>query len=143
LANVGAGAWNPDRDARPWIRFCLLAHLRQAMTVQRRMNETARLWSELEVFITNERLYERMIYALYEASIGLKVRSARYRSHAEVSSQIAARDLRILTEKGFLVARGEKRGRVYIASPRLIELRDKTREMRLPNPTLLDLFANR
>lgn len=105
------------------------------------MNEIARLWSELEVFITNERLYERMIYALYEASIGLKVRSSRYRTQAEVSSQIAARDLRILTEKGFLVARGEKRGRTYLASPRLVELRDKTREPRLPGPTPLDLFG--
>jgi Fic family protein len=141
LADVGAGTWHPDRDARPWIRFCLLAHLQQAMTVQRRMNEIARLWNELEVFITNERLYDRMIFALYEASIGLKVRSARYSAQAEVSSQVATRDLRILVEKGFLVAKGEKRGRVYISSPRLVEMRDKTREPRAPTPTQLTLFG--
>src|SRR5687767_8009543 len=23
LAEVGQGAWNPERDARPWLRFCL------------------------------------------------------------------------------------------------------------------------
>jgi Fic family protein len=32
LAEVGAGSWNPHRNARPWIRFCLTAHYRQAMT---------------------------------------------------------------------------------------------------------------
>lgn len=26
LADVGAGSWNPKRDARPWVRFCLRAH---------------------------------------------------------------------------------------------------------------------
>lgn len=26
LADVGAGSWHPERDARPWIRFCLRAH---------------------------------------------------------------------------------------------------------------------
>jgi len=30
LAQVGGGSWQPERDTRPWIRFILTAHLRQA-----------------------------------------------------------------------------------------------------------------
>ena len=30
LAEVGAGSWHPERNATPWIRFILTAHLRQA-----------------------------------------------------------------------------------------------------------------
>ncbi|MEO6867408.1 MAG: hypothetical protein ABI200_05255 [Gaiellales bacterium] len=30
LADVGQGAWRPENGAVPWVRFCLLAHLRQA-----------------------------------------------------------------------------------------------------------------
>jgi len=32
LADVGQGSWNPENDARPWVRFCLTAHYRQART---------------------------------------------------------------------------------------------------------------
>ncbi|MGH3870317.1 MAG: Fic family protein [Pseudonocardiaceae bacterium] len=28
LREVGGGAWQPDRDVRPWIRYMLTAHLR-------------------------------------------------------------------------------------------------------------------
>ena len=40
LAGVGRGRWNPRNDARPWIRFCLTAHYRQAKTIVRRIEET-------------------------------------------------------------------------------------------------------
>ncbi len=39
LADVGDGSWNPQRDARPWLRFCLTAHYRQAVTHLRRIEE--------------------------------------------------------------------------------------------------------
>ena len=40
LAEVGRGSWQPGNDARPWIRFILTAHLRQARTMLRRVRET-------------------------------------------------------------------------------------------------------
>jgi Fic family protein len=141
LGKVGMGVWNPGRSARPWIRFCLTAHLQQAMTVQRRMREIARLWSEIENLINRERLYGRMIYPLYEASIGLKVKTSRYVAQADISGQVAARDLRILVERKLLVSKGEKRGRVYVGSDRLFELRTKTREPRGQNLPQLELFG--
>lgn len=45
LAEVGGGSWRPERAARPWVRYMLTAHLRQARTMLRRINESERVWS--------------------------------------------------------------------------------------------------
>ena len=45
LAEVGQAAWHPQNDARPWIRFMLTAHYRQAKTHLRRIEEIERLYS--------------------------------------------------------------------------------------------------
>lgn len=138
LAEVGAGSWHPERDARPWIRFCLHAHLQQALTLDRRVREIARLWGDLESEIQRRGLHERMVTALYDAAIGFSVKSERYRLSADISGQVAARDLRTLVEHRLLVPIGEKKGRIYRASPTLFEIREKTREPRKPLPT--DIF---
>ena len=137
LRTVGAGTWHPERDATPWLKFCLMAHLQQALTVARRMREYARLWSELEAELSRRKLDERMIDALYEAALGFRVRSARYRAAAEISSQVAAKDLRALVQQGLLVPKGEKKGRTYVAAPALIGIRDGTRE---PKVALADVL---
>jgi hypothetical protein len=41
---------------------------------------------------------------------------------AEVSEQVASRDLKELVEKGLLIARGETRGRIYDGSPLIREV---------------------
>jgi Fic family protein len=138
LAEVGGGSWQPDRDARPWIRFCLQAHLQQALTVDRRIKEIARLWSDLETEIDRRKLPSRSIYALYDAAIGFRVRSDRYRISAEISGQVAAKDLQVLVKEGFLVPMGEKRGRSYTRSPFLLEMREAAREPRKELPS--DIF---
>ncbi|MGH9891312.1 MAG: Fic family protein [bacterium] len=130
LGQVGAGAWHPERDARPWVRFCMSAHLQQAFTVSRRVKEIAKLWGELEVESRRRGLDERMIYALYDAAIGIRVRSARYRLVADLSNQVATRDLRDLVQEGLLVPNGETRGRYYVASQGLREIWRRTRETR-------------
>ncbi len=136
LAEVGAGSWHPERDARPWIRFCLAAHLQQAVTVERRMRETARLWDELEAELARRKLNERMINALYEAAVGLTVKASRYRELADVSALVASRDLAALVQEGLLTPIGERRGRTYVASESLRAIRQRTREERIPAATL-------
>jgi Fic family protein len=131
LGEVGAGSWHPERDARPWIRFCLTAHYRQAMTLLRRTRETERMWAELEREVTRRQLPERVIFALADATTGLAVRSSTYRSAAEVSAQVASRDLKMLVDQKLLLPHGEKRGRSYVASERLREIRGRTREARI------------
>jgi Fic family protein len=138
LADVGAGSWHPERDARPWVRFCLKAHLHQAITVERRVKEIARLWSDLEAEIQLRKLMPRVIYALYDAAIGFRIRSERYRAAADISGQVAARDLHSLVASGLLVPKGEKRGRGYVASPVLLSIRENAREPR--KPMQVDIF---
>ena len=139
LADTGGGTWQPERDARAWVRFCLVAHFRQATSLSRRMRETARLWDALEAELTRRALDQRMIFALADAAIGLRVGSARYRSSAEASMQVAGRDLGVLVKQGLLAAVGEKRGRTYVAGALLKEIWFRTREPRAP---VLDPFAS-
>jgi len=128
LAQVGAGAWNPTRDCRPWIRFCLTAHYRQAMTFLRRTREIEKICDELEVRIKRAGLPERGVLALADAAVGYRVRNPTYRSIAEVTDATAGNDLRQLVKAGFLVPHGEKRGRFYTASPMVQEIRRKVAE---------------
>jgi Fic family protein len=135
LLKVGAGTWNPRRDARPWVRFCLTAHFRQASTILRRSNETRQTWEALEVEVKKRKLPERTILALSDAASGLRVRNAAYRSVADISVQVATKDLKLLVDSGLLISSGEKKWRSYGASNLLKELRSRSREpKRVPDP---------
>jgi Fic family protein len=123
LAVVGQGAWHPETDARPWLRFSLTAHYRQAATVQHRMKETEETWDRLEALMKKLGLAERTMPALYYAVVGFRVRNAMYRTEAEVSDLVATKDLATLVEKGLLVPKGERRGRFYVAADPLLAIR--------------------
>ncbi len=141
LAAVGGGTWNPKNDVRPWIRFNLTAHYRQAATTLSRMRMISKLWSELERQIKALSLPDRTIFALSDAAMGYHVRSSHYRNVAEVSNVVASRDLGALVRAGFLVPTGEKRGRIYNASPALRDIYVKIRsgELRdIPDPFSAD-----
>lgn len=138
LAEVGGGSWSPDSDATGWIRFILTAHYRQGLTVLRRIRESERLWEELELVIEQHGLPERTLGALWDGAIGMRVKRASYMSYAtEITEWTATSDLKRLVEAGLLEPKGERRGRYYLGSAELRELRAKTREPRggpLPDP---------
>ena len=138
LAEVGGGAWQPQRDARPWIRFVLTAYYRQARTLLRRTEEAERRGDMLERELRRRGLPERSLGALWDAALGLRVRNATYRNFAEVSLAVAGRDLRALHDAGLLVAQGQARGRHYLASDTLKALEVSIRRDRKPIP---DPFA--
>ncbi|NRD08871.1 Fic family protein [Rathayibacter agropyri] len=135
LAEVGGGNWDPARDARPWVRFMLTAHLRQAQTLQRRVREGERLWEELERIRVGLNLHERLIYAMFDAAYGYRLRNSTYKAalvqaDEEVSDQTAMRDLARLVDAGLLVANGKARGRYYSAGESLVALRREIFESR-------------
>jgi Fic family protein len=137
LAAVGQGKWNPHRDTRPWIRFNLTAHYRQAGTVLRRTEQIKKLWDALEVEIAKRNLPERVIGAVADAAMGFRVRSATYRHFADVSKVVASRDLRAAVDSGLLVPTGERRGRIYRASEEIRQIATKIRSSEpkgIPNP---------
>jgi len=132
LADVGGGSWRPERDARPWIRFTMTAHLRQIRTLVRRVKEGERLWGDLEQVAAKRGLPERSISALWDAAMGFKVRNATYRSGSDedLTEQSAGRDLRQMADLKLLIAHGEKRGRYYVAGSLLRKMRQVVIESR-------------
>jgi Fic family protein len=128
LLKVGAGSWSPRRDARPWVRFCLTAHFRQATTILRRTREMQLTWDALEVEVKKKKLPERSILALADAASGLRVRNAAYRSVADISVQVATKDLKLLVDRGLLIPTGDKKGRSYRAAEFVKEIRARYRE---------------
>jgi Fic family protein len=138
LGEVGGGRWQPDRDARPWVRFILTAHLIQARTLERRIKESEQLWVELEGITQRLSLPERIIPAMYDAAQGLRVRNATYRAmqeEEEISDQVASRDLRALVDAGLFVPSGERRGRIYTGSDELQSIWRTIRAKRPPRGT--------
>jgi len=131
LAEVGGGTWQPERDAHPWIRFCLTAHFQQATDLLRRTRDIDRLWNMLEEEIRTHHLPDRLIFALADAAAGYRVRNGTYRPIAEISEQVASRDLALAVRAGLLIPRGERRGRYYEKSPRLEAIGASTREKRV------------
>jgi Fic family protein len=133
LAEVGAGSWNPHRNARPWIRFCLTAHYRQAMTHLRRIEEAEGLWNACAELAAEHGLAERTASGLYDAAHGLRLRNAAYRKLVqetlddEISDLTASRDLKAMVDAGLLQPIGERRGRHYVARESLLELRREVR----------------
>jgi Fic family protein len=128
LSEVGGGSWQPGNDARPWLRFMLTAHLRQARTMLRRVREAERLWIELERVAARSGLPERVVYALFDAAQGLRVRNSTYRAPLvdtsdEITLQTASRDLAELVAASLLEARGKGRGRHYVAGAPIVAIR--------------------
>jgi Fic family protein len=146
LARVGRETWRPESDARPWVRFSLTAHYRQAQTLLRRVKQAERLWVLLEREVQQQgQLPERVIPGLFYASGGRRLRRVTYRSLAaesdlgEISEAMATRDLKALVEANLLVAVGERRGRFYLPTGRLRAVRARTREQR--GPEIEDPFS--
>jgi hypothetical protein len=59
---------------------------------------------------------------LVNAAFGYRIRRSNYIMEAQVSEQVASRELRMLVDRGLLSAEGETLGRTYAASSRLGEL---------------------
>jgi Fic family protein len=135
LGEVGQGAWHPENDAMPWVRFCLVAHYQQAATLMKRNAVIGRVWSELERVRKAHGLSERTELAMMDAAFGYKVRNAHYRDVNEISDVVASRDLKRLCDLGLLVPVGERRGRFYVAADALKEIAQRSADTtRAANP---------
>ena len=126
LGEAGQGRWHPERDALPWVKYCLTAHFRQAETLLRRTQETGRLAEMLEAEVSTHGLPERTVAALLDAAYGYRVRNTTYRKAVDVSDALSSRDLSALSIAELLIAKGEKRGRYYLAGERVLQLRAAT-----------------
>jgi Fic family protein len=138
LAEVGQGAWHPEHDARPWVRFCLTAHYRQAQSVLRRVRAFEEMWRIAADLASQRRLPERCVGPIVEAAYGVRVRRATYQNNVEVTygetvtDQTASRDLRSLVTAGLFIPIGDTRGRFYVPSDDLTHAWQQVRSRRPP-----------
>lgn len=125
LADVGQGSWHPENDARPWVRFCLTAHYRQARTVLRRVQAFEEMWSVASNIAAEHKLPERTIGPIAEAAYGLRIRRATYLRVVEttwgeaIAGLTGSRDLRALVNAGLFIPIGDTRGRYYVGTEEL------------------------
>lgn len=141
LAVTGRGSWNPNNDATLWVKFNLRAHHMQAQTMRRRFDEAEAQWRRLDDILADHKLQDRVGAALFDALIGLRVTRPSYIKLTELDERTATRDLVNAAEAGLLEARGERRGRHYVAGEPLRRIQEEIRSQRAPladpYPTLL------
>lgn len=142
LAATGHGAWNPGSDATLWVKFNLRAHHMQAQTMRRRFDEAEIQWRKIDELVSEHRLNERIGAALFDALVGLRVTRPSYVKLTELDERTATRDLVNAANTGLLEARGERRGRHYVAGEPLRQIQANLRAERKPlvdpYPTLRD-----
>lgn len=139
LLATGAGSWQPDNDTGLWIRFNLRAHHMQAQTVRRRMDEAEQQLRLIDALVAEQGLNARLTDALFDATLGLRVTRPAYVKGTGLEERTATRDLMRAAEIGLLDARGERRGRHYVAGEPLRKIRNDARAQRKP---LDDPFPN-
>lgn len=141
LGSVGEGHWNPQNDARPWLRYCLTAHYHQARTQLRRVQETERLYDRCAEIAARNGLPERAVGALAEVAYGLRLTHSTYKTIVEVtageeiSGLTVSRDLKALVDAKLVQPVGRTRGRYYVADPALIHERTQIQASRAPRET--------
>lgn len=141
LEDVGQGHWNPNHDARPWLRYCLTAHYHQARTQLRRIQETERLYVACAEIAERHGLPERTTGALAEVAYGLRLTHATYKTVVEwtageeISSLTASRDLRAMVDAKLLEPVGQTRGRHYLGAASVIAERKRIQATRAPKET--------
>jgi hypothetical protein len=101
------------------------------MTVKRKLSCGAqrleRLYEEFCEIVARRGLPESVTLALSGAAIGLRVRNASYGVAADISNNLASRDLKALVDQELLIPAGEKRGREYTAPGLVRKVRERCR----------------
>jgi hypothetical protein len=115
LQAVQGGTYRPERDAAPWVRFCVAAHLEQARLRLQQLADAGRRWTYLEALVERRGWPERLVIAL-EQSLFRGTDRAAHAAGADVSDATASSDLRRLLDTGLIVRRGRGRTTRYVAS---------------------------
>lgn len=118
LQRVQGGSYRPQRDAAPWVRFCIEAHIEQAGRRIAQLAEAGARWSFLEALAERRGWPDRLVIALEQSLFGCLDR-ASYAAEAEVSAPTASNDFRRLLDGGLVIRRGKGRTTRYVASDRL------------------------
>ena len=147
LQDTAAGRWSPARSTRPWIEWCLTAHLRQAHRTRWRLDWTEALWSACDDLARAHGLADRTVGPLMDAAYGRSLGRSTYihivqQSEGDPLSEISAsRDLSALVSADLLEPIGAGRGRRYKASEQLRQLRQEMQQT-FPRPSDPEPYAD-
>lgn len=130
LQQVQGGSYRPTRDASPWIRFCVEAHLDQARLRLAQIDDAGRRWRALEQIVEDRGWPDRLAIAL-EQSLFAGVDRASYIEEADIAAPTASNDLRRLVDADLVVRRGQGRSTRYVASD---DLRRRVSRVSAPAP---------
>lgn len=120
LREVQGGSYRPERDAKPFLRLCVDAHLAQARRRILQLDRAAERWNYLERLVAERGWPDRLVIAL-EQSLFDGTDRAKYAAEARVSAPTASNDLRRLLDAGLITQRGRGRTTRYVASERLAD----------------------
>ena len=121
LEQVQGPSFDPQRDASPWVEFCIEAHVFEAME-RRRWLEIAHARHDFCEHLAREQGYpERLVGALDQALLGLPITNADHRREANIASPTATQDLQRLRHDGWLEQEGGGRSLRYVAGRKLQE----------------------
>jgi Fic family protein len=120
LRETQGGSYQPERDATPWVDFCLEAHLVQARQRLAQIKQAATRWQRLEDIAGSRSWPDRLVIALEQSLLGGTDRG-KYGEEAAVSPATASADFRRLLDAGLVLQRGRGRNISYVASD---DLRD-------------------
>src|ERR1051326_5758769 len=70
LQEVQGGSYRPERDATPWVVFCIQAHLAQARFRLEQIEQAGRRWSHFGQLAKARGWPDRLVIALEQALIG-------------------------------------------------------------------------
>jgi Fic family protein len=118
LQAVQGGSFEPERDAMPFVRLCVKAHVAQA---RRRLGQLAKAgarWAYLEELVEQRGWPDRLVIAL-EQSLFQGTDRAVYVAEADVSAPTASSDLRRLLDAGLIRQQGRGPATRYVASEQL------------------------
>lgn len=118
LAQVQGGSYQPARNATPWVRFCVAAHIQQARERLDQIAAAAKRWAALEELVESHEWPDRLIIALEQSLLDGAERKA-YAAEADVSLATATTDLRRLADADLITQQGRTRSTKYIASQTL------------------------
>jgi Fic family protein len=118
LQAVQGGSFQPERDATPFVRLCVEAHVAQARRRLRQLAEAGARWAYLEKLVEQRDWPDRLVIAL-EQSLFQGTDRAAYVAEADVSGPTASSDLRRLLDAGLISQQGRGPTTRYVASQQL------------------------
>ncbi len=114
LQAAQGGSYQPERDAIPFVRLCVQAHISQAKRRLEQLSAAGRRWARLERIVEQRGWPDRLVIAL-EQGLFDGVDRAGYAAEAGISTATAGNDLRRLFDAGLLERHGRGPGTRYLA----------------------------